>query len=138
MLMRKTYASAVGGETGRIWIFSTPPRSARPTRAVPLVHPVRHRDEHLGRLVVAARQLDVVRLREGPAVELVDLSAETRTADPRDPADLGNDSLPDAVVEHLRSDALRSDIFEGLRPPFATEKVPLMTTDAFTLPGAPS
>jgi hypothetical protein len=27
-----------------------------------------------------------------------------------DPADLGNDSLPDAVVKHLRNDALRSDI----------------------------
>jgi hypothetical protein len=28
-------------------------------------------------------------------------------------ADLGNDSLPDAVVKHLRNDALRSDIFSG-------------------------
>jgi hypothetical protein len=36
------------------------------------VHPVRHRGEHLGRLVVAGRQLDVVRLRDGPEVELVD------------------------------------------------------------------
>jgi len=35
------------------------------------------------------------------------------SADPGDPADLGNDSLPDAVVEHLRNDALRSDIFDG-------------------------
>ena len=46
------------------------------------------------------------------------------SADPVDPADLGNDSLPDAVVEHLRNDALRSDIFDGFDPPFATEKVP--------------
>jgi len=31
---------------------------------------VRHRGEHLDRLVVAGRQLDVVRLRDGPKVEL--------------------------------------------------------------------
>jgi hypothetical protein len=35
------------------------------------------------------------------------------SADPGDPADLGNDSLPDAVVEHARNDALGSDIFDG-------------------------
>jgi hypothetical protein len=35
------------------------------------------------------------------------------SADPGDPADLGNDSLPDAVAEHARNDALRSDIFDG-------------------------
>jgi hypothetical protein len=29
------------------------------------------------------------------------------------PPDVGNDSLPDAVVEHLRNDALRSDNFDG-------------------------
>jgi hypothetical protein len=28
--MRKTYASAAGGEIGSIWIVSAPPRSARP------------------------------------------------------------------------------------------------------------
>lgn len=49
-------------------------------RAVLLVHPVRHRGEHLGRLVVAGRQLDVVGLRDGPEVDFVDLSAETPTA----------------------------------------------------------
>jgi hypothetical protein len=48
------------------------PHAARADRAVLLVHPVRHRGEHLGRLVVAGRQLDVVRLRDGPEVELVD------------------------------------------------------------------
>ena len=47
----------------------------------------------------------------GPRSNLSILSAETRTADPGDPADLGNDSLPDAVAKHLRNDALRSDIF---------------------------
>ena len=46
------------------------------------------------------------------------------SADPGDPADLGNDSLPDAVVEGARNDALRCDIFDGFDPPFATEKVP--------------
>ena len=46
------------------------------------------------------------------------------SADPADPADLGNDSLPDAVVKHLRNDALRSDIFDGFDRRFATEKVP--------------
>jgi hypothetical protein len=42
------------------------------------------------------------------------------SADLGDPADLGNDSLPDAVVEHVRNDALRSDTFDGfdrLLPP---------------------
>jgi hypothetical protein len=72
MLTRKTYASVAGGESGKIWIVSAPPRWARPDRAVLLVRPVRHRDEHLGRLAVAGRQLDVVRLRDGPEVELVD------------------------------------------------------------------
>jgi len=47
------------------------------------------------------------------------------SADPGNPADLGNDSLPDAVGEHARNDALRSDIFDGFNPPFAPEKVPL-------------
>ena len=42
-------------------------------RAV-LVHPVRHHGEHLGRLVVAGRQLDVVRL--------TDLYAEVAAAAP--------------------------------------------------------
>lgn len=46
------------------------------------------------------------------------------SADPGDPADLGNDSLPDAVAEHARNDALRSDIFDGFDRRFATEKVP--------------
>jgi hypothetical protein len=46
------------------------------------------------------------------------------SADPADPADLGNDSLPDAVVKHLRNDALRSDMFDGFDRRFATEKVP--------------
>ena len=31
------------------------------------------------------------------------------SADPGDPADLGNDSLPDAVAGHARNDALQSD-----------------------------
>jgi hypothetical protein len=35
------------------------------------------------------------------------------SADPGNLADLGNDSLLDAVVGHLRNDALRSDIFDG-------------------------
>jgi hypothetical protein len=70
--MRKTYASAAGGETGSIWIVSAPPAQRAADRAVLLVHPVGHRGEHLGRLVVARRQLDVVRLRDGPEVELVD------------------------------------------------------------------
>jgi hypothetical protein len=33
--------------------------------------------------------------------------------DPGDPAHQGNDSLPHAVAEHARNDALRSDIFDG-------------------------
>jgi hypothetical protein len=100
-------------------------------RAVLLVHPVRHRGEHLCRLVVAGRQLDVVRLRDGPEVDLSILSAETRTADPGDPADLGNDSLPDAVVEH---DALRSDILTASTAVCYREGPPNMTTDTSTLP----
>jgi hypothetical protein len=72
MLTIKTYASVAGGETGSIWIVSAPPALGAADRAVLLVHPVRHRGEHLGRLVVAGRQLDVVRLRDGPEVELVD------------------------------------------------------------------
>jgi hypothetical protein len=59
MLMMKTYASAAGGETGSIWIVSAPPAQRAADRAVLLVHPVGHRGEHLGRLVVAGRQLDV-------------------------------------------------------------------------------
>jgi len=54
MLMRKTYASAAGGEIGSIWIVSAPPRSARPpvhyfscTRCATAANT-------LGRLVVAA------------------------------------------------------------------------------------
>ena len=35
------------------------------------------------------------------------------SADPGDLADLGNDAVSDAVVKHLRNDALRSDIFDG-------------------------
>jgi hypothetical protein len=35
------------------------------------------------------------------------------SADPGDSADLGNDSLPDAVGKHLRNDALRSEFVDG-------------------------
>ena len=43
---------------------------------------------------------------DGPSVVRV-------SAVPGYPADLGNDCLPDAVVEHVRNDALRCDIFDG-------------------------
>jgi hypothetical protein len=54
MLTMKTYASVAGGETGSIWIVSAPPALGAADRAVLLVHPVRHRDEHLGRLASPA------------------------------------------------------------------------------------
>jgi hypothetical protein len=56
------------------------------------------------------------------------------SADPGDPADLGNDSLPDAVAEHARNDALRSDIFDGFDRRLLPRRSPNMTTDTSTLP----
>jgi hypothetical protein len=51
-----------------------------------------------------------------------------------DSADLGNDFLPDAVVEHARNDALRSDIFDGFDRRLLPTRSPNMTTDTSTLP----
>jgi hypothetical protein len=36
----------------------------------------------------------------------------------------GNDSRPDAVAEHARNDALRSDIFDGFDRRLLIKKVP--------------
>jgi hypothetical protein len=51
-----------------------------------------------------------------------------------DSADLGNDSLLDAVTEHLRNDALRSDIFHGFDRRLLPKRSSNMTTDTSTLP----
>ena len=54
--------------------------------------------------------------------------------DPGDPAHQGNDSLPNAVAEHARNDALRSDIFDGFDRRLLPRRSPNMTTDTSTLP----
>jgi hypothetical protein len=73
MLTMKIYASVGGRETGSIWIVSAPAALGAADRAVLLVHPVRHRDEHPRPPRRRRPQLDVVRLRDGQEVELVDL-----------------------------------------------------------------
>jgi hypothetical protein len=50
-----------------------------------------------------------------------------------DPAELLNDFLPDAVLKHLRNDALRSDIFDGFDRRLLPRRSPNMTTDTSTL-----
>jgi hypothetical protein len=54
MLTMKTYASAAGCETGEHLDRLGAATQLTADRAVLLVHPVRHRGEHVGRLVVAA------------------------------------------------------------------------------------
>ena len=61
-------------------------------------------------------------------------SAVRVSADPGDPADLGNDFLPDAVVKHLRNDALRSDILTVSTAVCYREGPQYMTTNTSTLP----
>ena len=56
------------------------------------------------------------------------------SADPADPADLGNDSLLNAVVGRVRNDALRSDMFDGFNRRLLPRGFPYMTTDTSTLP----
>ena len=56
------------------------------------------------------------------------------SAHPGDLADLGNDCLPDAVVEQVRNDALRSDILTASTAVCYREGPPNMPTDTSTLP----
>ena len=56
------------------------------------------------------------------------------SADLEDPADLGNDCLPNAVAERVRDDALRSDIFDGFDRRLLPRRPPNMPTDTSTLP----
>jgi len=51
-----------------------------------------------------------------------------------DQADLGNESLMDAVVQRVRNDALRSDIFTASTAVCYREGPTNMTTDTSTLP----
>ena len=51
-----------------------------------------------------------------------------------DQADLGNESLLDAVVQRVRNDALRSDIFTASTAVCYREGPTNMTTDTSTLP----